>query len=301
VRRMLKDVRAKNLARNFGAQWLTLRRLSDVSPDPKLFPEFNEEMREAMRTETERFFQAMIQEDHSVLDFLDARFTYLNEPLARLYGVAGVKGSQFRRVELTGNQRAGILTQASILTVTSNPTRTSPVKRGKWVLEQLLGEPPPPPPPDIPPLVDDSKQAELKGTLRQRFEQHRANPACATCHAPMDPIGFGLENFDAVGRWRTRDGDSAVDSSGEMPDGKRFNGPMQLIGVVKSRQDQFVRNLTEKLLTYAIGRGVESTDNCNLKEIIQRVAREDNRISALVTEIVISDPFRKRRGDGGQK
>jgi hypothetical protein len=300
VRRMLKDPRARALAQNFGAQWLTLRRLTEVAPNPKQFPAFTDELRQAMRTETERFFEAIAHEDRSVLDFLDARFTYLNETLARHYGIDGVKGNQFRRVTLAGDQRAGILTQASILTVTSNPTRTSPVKRGKWVLEQLLGTPPPPPPPDVPELVDD-KQGELKGTLRQRMEQHRVNPSCASCHRAMDPIGFGLENFDAIGRWRTQDGGQPIDASGEMPDKKRFNGPIQLIALLKTRQTQFVHNMTEKMLTYAIGRGVERTDNCNLKEIVKRVAGEDYRFSALVTEIVLSDPFRKRRGDGGQK
>jgi hypothetical protein len=300
VKRMLQDPRAAALADNFAGQWLTLRKLNDVTPDPGRFPTFNDELRKAMRTETELFFEAVVKEDRSVLDFLDGKFTYLNEPLARHYGVEGVTGKQFRRVELTGDQRGGVLTQASVLTVTSNPTRTSPVQRGKWVLEQILGTPPPPPPGAVP-LLPDEQHGELKGTLRQRMEQHRKDPECATCHARMDPLGFGLENYDAVGRWRTRDGDSPVDSSGELPDGRRFNGPAQLIAILKAQKSQFVHSLAERMLTYAIGRGMESYDKCNLDAIVRSVAAKDHRFSALVTEVVLSDPFRKRRGDGGQK
>jgi mono/diheme cytochrome c family protein len=299
VRRMLRDPKAKALSEVFGAQWLTLRRLSEVAPDPKLFPQFDDAMRRAMRTETELFFQEIVSKDRPVLDFLDGRFTYVNEPLAKLYGIPGVKGDQFRRVSLAGTPRAGVITHASILTVTSNPTRTSLVKRGKWVLEQLLGTPPPPPPPDAGELKDDAKE-KLTGTVRQRLEQHRKKPICASCHSRMDPIGFGLENFDAIGRWRTREGDQPVDSSGVLPGGQRFQGPTQLISLLKAkRRDEFVRNFCEKMMTYALGRGLESYDRCNLDAIAKRVAAKGYRFSAVVTEVVQSEPFRMRRGDGG--
>jgi mono/diheme cytochrome c family protein len=298
VKRMLKDPKAQTLADNFAGQWLNLRKLNNVAPDPARFPEFNNTLREAMRTETEMFFQAVVREDRSVLDFLDGRFTFVNETLARHYGIPGVQGDKFRRVPLVGNQRLGVLTQASVLTVTSNPTRTSPVKRGKWVLDQILGTPPPPPPPGVG-LLPDDKKGPLTGTLRQRMEQHRKEPMCASCHARLDPIGFGLENYDPIGRWRTRDGDYPIDSSGELPGGKKFQGAAQLIAILKSKQTLFARSLTEKLLTYAIGRGLEPYDRCNVDEIARRLAGKGYRFSALVTEVVQSDPFRKRRGDGG--
>jgi hypothetical protein len=296
VKRMLKDPRARALADNFAGQWLELRKLGIVFPNPRQFPMFNKTLREAMRTETEMFFEAVVKEDRSVLDFLDGRFTFVNGPLAQLYAIPGVTGDRFRRVILTGNERRGILTQASILTVTSNPTRTSPVKRGKWVLEQFLGTPPPPPPPGVPPLPD-GRRGRLLGTLRQQMEQHRKDPMCAACHQKMDPIGFGLENFDAIGRWRTQDGTYPIDASGVLPGGQKFNGPVELIGILKSKQTQFVRCLTEKMLTYALGRGLEPYDHCNVDQIVRNVARHDSHFSALVTEVVQSNPFRKRRGN----
>jgi mono/diheme cytochrome c family protein len=296
VKRMLKDPKAQALADNFAGQWLELRKLGIVAPNPRQFPMFNKALREAMRTETEMFFEAVVKEDRSVLDFLDGRFTFVNGPLAQLYGIPGITGDQFRRVALTGNERRGVLTQASILTVTSNPTRTSPVKRGKWVLEQFLGTPPPPPPPGTPPLPE-RRRGRLLGTLRQQMEQHRKNPMCAACHRSMDPIGFGLENFDAIGRWRTQDGTYPIDASGVLPDGQKFNGPVELIGILKSKQTQFVRCLSEKMLTYALGRGLEPNDHCNIDQIVRNVARHNNHFSALVTEVVQSNPFRKRRGD----
>jgi mono/diheme cytochrome c family protein len=294
VKRMLKDPKARALGDNFAMQWLTLRRIREANPDPERFPGFNDALRQAMLTETALFFQEVVQKDRSVLDFLDGRFTYVNEVLAKHYGLSGVQGESFRRVTLDGTPRKGLLTQASVLTVTSNPTRTSPVKRGKWVLEQLLGTPPPPPPPDVPELADD-KHGPLVGTLRQRMEQHRENPSCASCHARMDPIGFGLENFDAVGRWRTTDGGEPIDASGELPGGKRFSGPAQLITLLKAQEAQFTRNLTEKLLTYALGRGIEPYDRCNVTEIAERVGKAGHRFSALATEVVLSEPFRKRQ------
>jgi mono/diheme cytochrome c family protein len=298
VRRMLKDPKARALADNFAGQWLTLRNLASVSPDPKLFPGFDEKLRTAMRTETELFFQAIVGEDRSILDFIDGKFTYLNEPLAKHYGIEGVTGEQFRKVNLTGSERGGLITQASILTVTSNPTRTSPVKRGKWVLEQLLGTPPPPPPPGVEQLADDKPNVQLTGTLRQRMEQHRKNPSCASCHARMDPIGFGLENYDAVGKWRVKDGDLPVDASGTLPGSQSFKGPAELKTILKSKKDLFAKSLTEKLMTFALGRGIEPADKCNIDEIIKGVAKRGYRFSAIVDAIVQSDPFRKRRGDG---
>jgi hypothetical protein len=299
VRRMLKDPKAHALTENFAGQWLQLRSLSSASPDPERFPAFNEALRSAMRKETELFFEAVVQEDRSALDFLDARFTYLNEALARHYGIPGIQGEAFRRVALSGQQRGGILTQASILTVTSNPTRTSPVKRGKWVLEQLLGAPPPPPPPGVSELKEE--KGRLTGSLRERMEQHRKDPACASCHARMDPIGFGLENYDAVGAWRTREGEFPIDASGTLPDGRSFNGPAQLKQILKGKKQQFVRCLTEKLLTYALGRGLEYYDKCAVDDIVKAAAKNDYCFSTLVTGVVLSDPFRKRRGDGGIK
>lgn len=298
VRRMLKDPKADALAANFAGQWLQLRKLNNVFPDKRRFPDFNNAMRDSMRRETELFFSAIVREDRSVLDFLDGKYTYVNGPLAKHYGIPNVEGDQFRRVALTDDARGGILTQASVLTVTSNPTRTSPVKRGKWVMEQLLNSPIPPPPPGVGNLPDDKKQP-LVGTLRQRMEQHRANPACAACHARMDPIGFGLENFDAVGGWRDKDGDAKIDASGVLPDGKTFRGPAELRAILLSKKEQFVRCLTEKMLTYALGRGVETTDNCNVNAMAATVAKHDYKFSSLIVAIVESDPFRKRRGAGG--
>ncbi len=292
-RRMLKDPRSKALVENFAMQWLTLRNLKNVNPDPAMFPSFNEGLRQAMQKETELFFASIMNEDRSILDLLDAKYTYLNETLARHYGIPWVKGDQFRRVVLKGDQRGGILTQASILTVTSNPTRTSPVKRGKWVLEQLLATPPPPPIPNVPELKVE--QGMLTGTLRQKMEQHRKDPLCASCHSQMDPIGFGLENYDAVGGWRDKEGQFPVDSSGVLPDGKTFNGPMQLIQILKSHKQDFCRAFTEQMMTYALGRGLKESDRCVVREVTDRVGASGYRFSNLVTEIVTSDPFRLRK------
>ena len=298
VKRMLKDPRAHALSDNFAGQWLQLRNLAGVTPDTKRFPDFNDHMRQSMRTETELFFQNIVSEDRSILDFLDANYTFLNETLAKHYGIENVQGDNFRRVTLTGDQRGGLLAQASLLTVTSNPTRTSPVKRGKWVMENLLGTPLPPAPPNVPALSDD-KKGPLVGTLRQRMEQHRANPACASCHARMDPIGFGLENYDAVGQWRTRDGDSTIDPSGVLPDGSKFNGPSALKQILKNKKTLFAQCLSQKMMTYALGRGVERIDKCTIDTIVQTTAKNGYRFSSLVTAIIESDPFRKQRGDGG--
>jgi hypothetical protein len=241
------------------------------------------------------FAEAVVREDRSILDLIDADFTFLNDRLARHYGISGVEGVEFRRVRLQDGLRGGILTQASILTVTSNPTRTSPVKRGKWVLEQILGTPPPPPPANVPEL---DNQKTLTGTLRQKMEQHRANPACASCHARMDPLGFGLENFDAVGAWRDKDGDTAVDASGEFPAGPSFRGPKELKAILRARSGEFTRCLTEKMLTYALGRGLTARDVCAVEKIVEATAKDGYRFSRLVLEIVRSDPFQKRNGRG---
>jgi hypothetical protein len=239
-----------------------------------------------------------MREDRSVLDFLDADYTFLNERLAAHYGIKGIKGAEFRRVPLSGeSHRGGLLTQASILTVTSNPTRTSPVKRGKWILEQVLGTPPPPPPPDVPELKEE-EGATLTGSLRQRMEQHRANPNCASCHARMDPLGFAFENYDAIGGWREKDGSFPIDSSGSLPSGQSFQGPEGLKGILKTREKNFTRCLAEKMLTFAIGRGIEDPDKCALDKIVDAMAADHAKFSRLVLEIVNSDPFQKRKNRG---
>jgi mono/diheme cytochrome c family protein len=312
VKRMLKDPRADALVENFAMQWLQLGRLKLASPDTNLFPVFDEKLRGAMARETELFVGAVFREDRSILELLDADFTFLNEPLARHYGIvdtngnrAGqkntrpggrpIRGERFVRVSLGESGRGGLLTQASVLTVTSNPTRTSPVKRGKWVLEQILGTPPPAPPPGVPELPDGPKAA-LTGSLRQRMEQHRANPSCAVCHTKMDALGFAFENFDAVGAFRSRDGDFQIDPSGTLPGGRSFRGPAELKKILQQKKDLFARCLSEKMLTYALGRGLEPYDRPAVDRIVASLAKEDYRFSTLVREIVRSDPFRLRRG-----
>lgn len=313
VRRMLKDPKAAALVDNFAMQWLQLGRMQSVSPDGKLFPSFGEPLRAAMTTETKLFLHELIREDRSLLDMISADFTYLNEPLARHYGImdtagnlAGAKpakpggkpirGPEFVRVALDGSGRGGLLLQASVLTVTSNPTRTSPVKRGRWVLEQLLGTPPPAPPPNVPEL-DRNDGQPLTGSLRQRMEQHRVNPACANCHNSMDPLGFAFENYDAIGAFRKKDGDFDIDPSGELPDGTKFQGPAELKGILLAKRDLFARCVAEKMLTYALGRGLEYYDKRAIDKICAAVEKDDFRFSTLVTEIVSSDPFRLRRGE----
>lgn len=296
AKRMLKDPRSVALTDNFAGQWLQLRKLDRVTPDPTQFPQWDEPLRTAMREETRLYFDTIVREDRSVLEFLDSDWTYLNGRLAKHYGNTEVTGDKFVRVKLIGGRRGGVLTQASVLTLTSNPTRTSPVKRGKWVLDNLLNTPPPPAPPGVGELPDDAKgKGPLTGTLRQRLEKHRSNAACASCHSRMDPIGFGLENFDAIGTWRKIDGDSAIDATGTLPDGKSFEGPKELRTILVSKKDQFAKAMTEKLLTYAIGRGVESTDRCNVGGMAQAVSGKGYRFSAVVEQIVLSEPFRKRR------
>ncbi len=292
-RRMLTDAKSKSLAENFAGQWLELRSLEMRTPDKQLFPQYDDGLKMAMRTETEMFFAAIVREDRPIFDLLSADFTFANEKLAKLYGLQDVSGNEFRRVSLAGTERGGLLTQASILTVTSNPNRTSPVKRGKWILENILGTPPPPPPPNVPELVE-AKAGEAKGTLRERLEQHRANPGCASCHKSMDPLGFAMENFDAIGAWRDKEGDSPIDSAGQLPSGEKFRGAKELRELLlTTRKPQFSRCLTEKLLTYAIGRGVEYADQCAIQKITAALEKDQFRFSRLVVEIVSSDPFLK--------
>jgi Protein of unknown function (DUF1592)/Protein of unknown function (DUF1588)/Protein of unknown function (DUF1587)/Protein of unknown function (DUF1585)/Protein of unknown function (DUF1595)/Ca-dependent carbohydrate-binding module xylan-binding/Planctomycete cytochrome C len=300
VRRMLKDPKSQALVQNFGAQWLNLRSLDEVTPDRKRFKTFTDKLRRDMRTETEMFFTAVMREDRSILDFLDARYTFLNERLAKHYGVPGVKGEKFRRVELKGDHRAGVLTQASILTITSNPTRTSPVKRGKWVLENIFDQKPPDPPPNVPPL-DEKKVAAGNLSLRKQLEIHRANAVCASCHTTMDAIGFGFENFDAVGRWREKDGQSPVDASGELPGGAKFNGPLQLVNILKKRKADFATCFGKKMLTFALGRGLEYYDKCAVDSIAAAAAKHDYRFSSFVLAVVNSEPFLLRRSETREK
>lgn len=294
VRRMLKDPRSRALVDNFAGQWLELRNLKDFRPDPVLFPNFNEKLRADMLKETELFFDSIVREDRSILNFIDADYTFVNERLAKHYGLSSVKGDEFRRVSLKGTPRGGIFTQASILAVTSNPNRTSPVKRGKWILDNILNAPPPPQPAGVEELQDD-KEAVESGSLRQRLEQHLLNPGCAACHQRMDPLGFGLENFDAIGAWRKRDGKHAIDATGTLPNGQSFDGPVQLRAILKGRHEAFARCFAEKLLTYALGRGVERYDRCTLDDIVKGAGKDHYKFSRLAIDIVKSDPFQKRR------
>lgn len=295
VRRMLKDPKSQALVDNFAEQWLQLRILNEITPDPEKFPEFGPDLREDMKQETRRFFEAIMREDRSILEFLDGEYTYVNERLAKLYGMQDVKGD-FQKVSLEGKNRAGLLTQASILTLTSNPDRTSPVKRGKWVMEVILDKPPPPPPPNVPELAETAKAAP-DATLRQQLELHRQNPSCNSCHKVMDQLGFGIENFDAIGRWRDKDLGKPLDTTGELPGGLRFNGPLELAHVLRGKECEFGKCLSEKMLTYALGRGLEFYDRCATDKIVKTLKEQKFRFSVLVAEIVKSDPFRMRRGE----
>jgi hypothetical protein len=291
VRRMLRDSRSKALVDDFMGQWLDLRSMRSASPAATFF-DFDESLREAFQKEAELFLESMLREDRSVLDLLDANYTFVNERLARHYGIPNIYGSRFRRVTLTDEARMGLLGKGSILTVTSQPNRTSPVLRGKWVLENILGTPPPPPPPNVPALQENKDTERL--TMRQRMEQHRANPVCASCHARMDPLGFALENFDAIGRWRTSEADIPIDASGALPDGTRFQGVSELRKILLSHREQFVRTVTEKMLTYALGRGVEYYDQPAIRGILREAAPNRYRWSALILGIVESTPFQMR-------
>ncbi len=297
IKRMLRDPKSEAFVQNFVGQWLQIRNLDFVQPDAKEFPDFDEELRLAMRKETELLFEHILRQDRSVVELLDANYSFINERLARHYGISGLQGDTFQKVAFADNARGGILTHASVLTLTSNPTRTSPVKRGKYVLENILGTPPPPPPPDVPELKEDEKEAAT-GTLRERMEQHREDPNCSSCHARMDPIGFGLENFDGIGAWRNKEGEFSIDSSGELVTGESFNGAAELKAIlVEHKKDEFARCLSEKMLTYALGRGLEFYDKCAVDDITKKLRRSDYRFSALIRSIVDSAPFQKRRGE----
>jgi hypothetical protein len=296
VRRMLADPRANSLVTNFAAQWLYLRNLDEARPDNRLFPDFDDNLRQAFRHETEMLFESVIKEDRSVLDLLRADYTFLNERLAKHYGISNVYGDHFRRVELGKDSvRGGLLGQGSIMTVTSYANRTSPVRRGKWILENLLGTPVPPPPLNVPPFPENEAGKKVL-TVRERMVQHRANPACASCHQLMDPVGLATENFDAVGRFRTiSEAGTPVDASGGLPDGSKFDGVLGLRAAVLNRPELFVTTMTEKLMTYALGRGLEYYDAPAVREITRNAKAKDYRLSSVVLGIVNSTPFKMRR------
>jgi hypothetical protein len=296
VRRMLADSRSKSLANNFAGQWLYLRNLDSFTPEVRLFPDFDDNLRQAFRTETELFFESVMREDRSVLDLLDANYTFLNERLARHYGIPNIYGSRFRRVShMKEYERGGLLRQGSILTVTSYATRTSPVVRGHWILANMIGTPPPPPPASVPALKENTISSFLP--VRQRLGEHRANPACANCHNLMDPVGFSLENFDAVGRWRTFEEGTAIDATGGLPDGSKFEGVEGLERALLSRPEIFVSTLTEKLLTFALGRGIETYDAPAVRNIVRDAESDHFCFSSLIVAVAKSTPFTMRRAE----
>jgi hypothetical protein len=299
VRRMLADPSAKALVTNFAGQWLYLRNLPNSIPDRDTFPNWDDNLRQALRRETELFFASIVREDRSALDLLNADYTFVNERLARHYGIPNVYGTQFRRVGVTDENRRGLLGQGSILTVTSYPNRTSPVLRGKWILENLLGTPPPAPPPNVPALKETSDGGKML-PVRVLMEQHRENPACASCHKIMDPLGFSLENFDGIGQWRMKEPGGPVDASGQLADGTPVEGPASLRKFILSHPDQFVGTLTEKLLTYALGRGLEYYDMPVVRGIVHEAARNNYRFSWLIMGIVKSVPFEMKRSPAGE-
>lgn len=299
ITRMIADEKAEELVFNFAGQWLELRNLALVTRATAQFPNFYRELRRAMQKETNLFFEAVLRENMSILNFLDSDFTYVNEPLAKHYGIEGIEGKEFQRITVDREQRGGVLTQASILTLTSYPTRTSPVLRGAWLMENILGIEPSPPPEGVPPLEDNPKK--LEGTIREQFEQHRADPTCASCHSRIDPLGFGFENYDAIGKWRTEEREHPVDASGVMPTGESFTGSYELRQILINDPDNFVRCFTEKMLTYALGRGLEPYDRPVVAAIEEQIVEEDYRIQSVIREIVMSVPFQMRRGEGVNK
>ena len=294
IERMLADPRSEALVGNFAGQWLTLRNAAAVQPDEDEFPDFGEALRQGFRRETELLFSSVLREDRSALDLLDADYTFVDERLARHYGIPNVRGSHFRRVALDDGARGGLLGHGSILTVTSYANRTSPVNRGKWVLENILGTPPPPPPPDVPDL--ETAEGGQALSMREAMEQHRANPVCASCHRLMDPLGLALENFDAIGRWRDRNETrGAINAAGELPDGTPFDGPAGLKDALLRHPERFVTTVTEKLMTYALGRGIEYYDAPAVRAIVRDAAEDGYRLSSLVKGVVRSAPFQMRR------
>jgi len=292
VRRMLADPKSSALASNFGGQWLQFRNVNSLHKDRTQFPEFDRELRSAMITETLLFFEAILREDRSIFDFIDAKFTFVNERLAKLYGIPDITGTDFQPVHLEGDQRGGILGQASVLAVSSLSDRTSPVLRGKFILENILNQPPPPPPANVPQLSEADQQRAI--SVRKRLEQHRSNPACASCHNRMDPLGFALDNYDAIGRWRESEAGSPVDASGSLPDGRSFSGPAELRELLKTQPDRFREALTSKLMTYALGRGLEHPDDAAVRLIMKNLAENSDRFSRLIVGIVESEPFQTR-------
>jgi hypothetical protein len=291
---MLKDERARALGSNFAGQWLFLRNMRGQEPDADIFPDFDHNLRVAMQRETEMLFESIVLEDRSARTLLDADYTFVNERLARHYGIPNVYGSQFRRVPVADEARRGILGHGSILTLTSYANRTAPVIRGKYVLTNILGTPPPPPPDNVPPL-DETPGKPM--TMRERMEAHRRNPACAGCHRLMDPIGLSLENFDGIGRWRTAENGLAIDTKAQLFDGANVDGPVALRRAVLRHPDLFIRNVTENLMTYALGHGVEYYDMPYVRAIVNDAARHDYKFSSLVLGIVKSVPFQRRRSD----
>jgi hypothetical protein len=293
VRRMLGDSKSSALIENFAGQWLRLRNLRNVSPNSDLYPDFDDNLRQAFERETELLFDSVVREDRNVLDLMSADYTFVNERLARHYGVPGIYGSQFRRVPVSDPARQGLLGQGSFLAVTSHAERTSPVLRGKWILENILGMPVPPPPPNVPPLKERTNGEKPK-TIREQMAEHRAHPACANCHKVMDSIGFSLENFDVVGAWRTKDADAAIDASGELADGTKVDGVVELRQALMKNPELFVGTMTEKLLTYALGRGVDYRDMPAVRGIVRDAAQNGYRFSSIVLGVVRSMPFQMR-------
>jgi hypothetical protein len=293
---MLADDRSRSLVENFAGQWLHLRNLDSFTPDLRKFPDFDDNLRQAMREETELLVESVLREDRTVLDLLQSDDTFLNERLAKHYGIPHVYGDRFRRVKLSGDSdRGGLLRQGSILTVTSYGTRTSPVIRGKWILENILGTPPPPPPPNVPALKDNTVSAQL--SVRERLAEHRKNIACAGCHQLMDPAGLSLENYDAVGRWRTHVDGQPIDVSGGLPDGREFAGVSGLEQALLERPEIFVSTMAEKLLTFAIGRGMEADDAPAVRRIVREARADDYRLSSLIVGVASSVPFQMRRSE----
>ncbi|MCA9070664.1 MAG: DUF1592 domain-containing protein, partial [Planctomycetaceae bacterium] len=300
VRRMLKDSRSQSLVENFADQWLYLRNLESFTPDLRLFPDFDDNLRQAFRQETELFFASILREDRSVQDLLKADYTFLNERLAKHYGIPHIYGDRFRRVTLEEtSRRGGLLRQGSILTVTSYATRTSPVIRGHWILKNILGSPPPPPPANVPALKDNTVASNL--TVRERLAKHRANPNCAGCHNLMDPVGLSLENFDAVGRWRELEAGQPINATGGLPDGSTFTGVEGLEKALLDRPELLATTLTEKLLTFALGRGIDDTDGPAIRQIVRKAQADNYKFSSLILAITRSVPFQMRTSGTRQK
>jgi hypothetical protein len=299
VRRLLVDPRSESLATNFASQWLNLQNLKGSIPDPLLFPNFDRNLAQSMQHETELLFGNILREDRNILELLTAKYTFVDERLAKHYGLPNITGNRFRRVEVTDENRIGLLGHASILTLTSTANRTSPVQRGKWVMEVILGTPPPPPPPNVPSLKEAAENTKPQ-SVRDRLQEHRANPACASCHKLMDPIGFALENFDAVGVWRSNDGGFRVDPNGQLFDGTKLDGPVSLRKAILNHSDAFLRTFTEALLAYGLGRIPDSYDMPVVRAIDRDALKDDNRFSSFVLGIVRSAPFQMRRVESSQ-